>query len=216
MGRKSLASLIKRKPLVVPIASKIFTGCSFNMLNPNLQSDLLSDHSRHTLIITRQLTVQYDNWIFIQKWSYSFTSSCICSAWYTTLSFQSSLNEVQAHFKQTPSTSTCNKSIKYKPCYSQEHSGCVPNVVISSDLDRRSSLVTNHAFCYFIHWVRASLNQTSNYAASNSLNFFPLHQGFIDRINTYFDFIACSLVRWNLTQYAPFEVGESNWRRVIN
>ena len=35
-------------PLVVPIAPKICTRGFFNMLNPSLQSDLLSDYSRHT------------------------------------------------------------------------------------------------------------------------------------------------------------------------
>ena len=34
-------------PLVTPIASKFRNGEFFNMLNPKLQSDLLSDHSRH-------------------------------------------------------------------------------------------------------------------------------------------------------------------------
>ena len=35
-------------PLVTPIAPKICTGGFFNMLNPNLPSDLLSDHSSNT------------------------------------------------------------------------------------------------------------------------------------------------------------------------
>ena len=35
-------------PLFAPIASKICTGGFFNMLDPNLPLDLLSDHSRNT------------------------------------------------------------------------------------------------------------------------------------------------------------------------
>ena len=35
-------------PLVAPIASKICTEGFLNMLNPNLPSDLLSDHSSNT------------------------------------------------------------------------------------------------------------------------------------------------------------------------
>ena len=35
-------------PLVAPIAPKICTGGFFNMLNPNLPSDLLSDYSSNT------------------------------------------------------------------------------------------------------------------------------------------------------------------------
>ena len=35
-------------PLVTPIALKICTVGFFNMLNPNLQSDLFSDHSSNT------------------------------------------------------------------------------------------------------------------------------------------------------------------------
>ena len=38
-----------KTPLVVSIAPKIFTGV--NMLYPNLQSDLLSYHTRNTCII---------------------------------------------------------------------------------------------------------------------------------------------------------------------
>ena len=37
-----------QKPLVAPIASKLCTGGFLNMLNPNLPSDLLSDHSSNT------------------------------------------------------------------------------------------------------------------------------------------------------------------------
>ena len=35
-------------PHVIPIDLKINAVRVFNMLNPNVQSDLLSDHSRHT------------------------------------------------------------------------------------------------------------------------------------------------------------------------
>ena len=35
-------------PLVATIAPKICTGGFFNMLDPNLPLDLLSDHSRNT------------------------------------------------------------------------------------------------------------------------------------------------------------------------
>ena len=37
-----------QKPLVAPIGLKICTRWFFSMLNPNLQSDLLSDHPSNT------------------------------------------------------------------------------------------------------------------------------------------------------------------------
>ena len=45
-------------PLVAPIAPKICTGGFFNMLNPNLPSDLLSDHSSNTSF-NHELTVYW-------------------------------------------------------------------------------------------------------------------------------------------------------------
>ena len=41
-------AICHQTPLVVPIAPKIGARGFSNMLNPNLQSDLHSDHSRHT------------------------------------------------------------------------------------------------------------------------------------------------------------------------
>ena len=38
-------------PLAAPIAPKIYTGEFFDMLNPNLLSDLLSDHSSNTSLV---------------------------------------------------------------------------------------------------------------------------------------------------------------------
>ena len=44
----SSSAMCCQMPHVIPIALKINAVRVFNMLNPNVQSDLLSDHSRHT------------------------------------------------------------------------------------------------------------------------------------------------------------------------
>ena len=63
-------------PLVAPIAPKICTGRFFNIMNPNLPSDLLSDHSRNTSFKTSHLhNKQYTALILFSIWSSSSSFS---------------------------------------------------------------------------------------------------------------------------------------------
>ena len=60
-------AICHQTPLVVPIAPNISTIRFLNMLNPNLQSELHSDHSRHTSFKKEYFTDTWSDWAIMSN-----------------------------------------------------------------------------------------------------------------------------------------------------